>query len=141
MMQSKYILAIGIMCLIFGGVLALSGTRKNQSGPAKQAALSSPALAAPVERLDEQTAANARSLKPTATIAPRTPPHLDGLSLVEKHCTRCHTVQWLGESELTPGEWEAALARMEMNGALLSDAERSVLLEYFAPADRLRDPD
>lgn len=136
-MQPKYVLAIVFPSLMIAGILALSKARSDKSFAGIQIQTSTPGYAASVEHLEEQTAANTQALKPTGTIAT---PQIDGLSIVEKHCTRCHTVYWLEEIEMTPAEWEASLRRMELNGALLSDAERSVLVEYYAAAEGLRDP-
>lgn len=56
----------------------------------------------------------------------------DGSSLLQIHCAKCHSVKLLERTNKPHEEWERILLRMEKTAVHLTDAERSVLLDYLA---------
>lgn len=63
-------------------------------------------------------------------------PTTDGTALLERHCAKCHLVQWIQQIKKSPGEWEKTLAQMEGMGVHLQDAEKVELLNYLTTANR-----
>jgi hypothetical protein len=57
---------------------------------------------------------------------------IDGRSIIENNCARCHLVQSLLQSKKSRTEWEGALQQMELMGIHLNVTERVVLLDYLA---------
>jgi hypothetical protein len=72
----------------------------------------------------------------TAPAAPQDTPKNDGTALLERHCAKCHLVQWLQQIKKPPSEWEKTLAQMEAMGVHLEDAEKVDLLKYLTAADQ-----
>ena len=72
---------------------------------------------------------------PAATKAPATeeaPAALDGKSLVEERCTRCHDLGGVERAKKTEEEWKATVERMVGKGAQLNEAERELVIKYLA---------
>jgi hypothetical protein len=63
-------------------------------------------------------------------------PELDPPSLLKSHCAQCHVTRSLERFKKTQAEWETTLAKMETMGVRLDEAEKVVLLEYLAVADK-----
>lgn len=72
----------------------------------------------------------------TEPAASQETPTNDGTALLERHCAKCHLVQWLQQIKKTPREWEKTLAQMEAMGVHLEDTEKVDLLEYLTAADK-----
>jgi hypothetical protein len=72
----------------------------------------------------------------TETILSQATPMLDGMTLLNSNCSACHVTAWFDQIEKTRPKWEMALDRMEGMGVQLSDAERDILLDYLAVADK-----
>ena len=71
----------------------------------------------------------------TATEAPPTeeaPTALDGKSLLQERCTRCHGLGGVERSKKTEEEWKATVERMVGKGAQLNEAEQELLIQYLA---------
>ena len=62
-------------------------------------------------------------------IAPLT---LNGQSLVEERCTRCHDLARVTNTQKTEEEWQATVERMVSKGADLSPAEQEAVIKYLA---------
>lgn len=67
----------------------------------------------------------------TEPAAFQVPSQIDGASLLESHCSKCHVVQALEKFNKSRSEWELTLTQMETLGASLSEAESVVLLDYL----------
>jgi len=68
---------------------------------------------------------------PVATEAPATegaPATLDGKSLVEERCTKCHDLE---RAKKTEEEWKATVERMVGKGARLNQAEQELVIKYL----------
>jgi cytochrome c5 len=63
---------------------------------------------------------------------PTQAPAIDGATLLETRCSTCHGVDRATSLTKTADEWEQTVTRMVSNGAQLTDAEKSVLVDYLA---------
>jgi cytochrome c5 len=73
--------------------------------------------------------------KAPPTEAPATeevPTMLDGKSLLEERCTRCHDLGGVERAKKTEEEWKATVERMVGKGAMLSQAEQELVIQYLA---------
>ena len=66
------------------------------------------------------------------TPIPTEAPAADGATLLETRCSTCHGVERATNLTKTADEWEQTVTRMVGNGAQLTEAEKSVLVEYLA---------
>jgi cytochrome c5 len=69
-----------------------------------------------------------------ATAAPATeeiPTTLDGKSLVEERCTKCHDLGRVKRAKKTEEEWKATVERMVGKGAQLNQAEQELVIKYL----------
>jgi cytochrome c5 len=66
------------------------------------------------------------------TAVPTEAPDVEGATLLETRCSTCHGVERATQLTKTVDEWEQTVTRMVGNGAQLTDAETSVLVEYLA---------
>jgi mono/diheme cytochrome c family protein len=57
---------------------------------------------------------------------------VDGETLLQERCTECHGLERTTSAQKTREEWESTLTRMVNRGAELSDAEKTVLVDYLA---------
>ena len=77
---------------------------------------------------------------PTATEVPPTeapateeaPATLEGKSLLEERCTKCHGLGGVERAKKTEEEWRATVERMVGKGAQLDEAEQELLIQYLA---------
>jgi hypothetical protein len=60
----------------------------------------------------------------------------DGPSLLKSRCAQCHITRSLEQIKKSQAEWETTLAKMETMGVHLDEAEKVVLVEYLAAADK-----
>lgn len=65
------------------------------------------------------------------TAIPTEAPAANGATLLETRCSICHGVDRTTNLTKTADEWEQTVTRMIGNGAQLTDAEKSVLVEYL----------
>jgi mono/diheme cytochrome c family protein len=57
---------------------------------------------------------------------------LDGAALLETRCSVCHSADRATRASKTLEEWDVTVTRMINKGARLTEAEKSVLLDYLA---------
>jgi hypothetical protein len=60
------------------------------------------------------------------------PVSVDGETLLQERCTECHGLERTTSAQKTRAEWEDTVTRMVNRGAELSDAEKTVLVDYLA---------
>jgi hypothetical protein len=60
------------------------------------------------------------------------PVMLDGKSLLEERCTRCHDLGRVERAKKTDEEWKATVERMVGKGAELNEAEQELVIQYLA---------
>ncbi len=73
----------------------------------------------------EETSVPAEEEKPT-------PSTLDGKTLLEERCTRCHDLGRVERAKKTEEEWKATVERMVGKGAQLKQAEQGLVIQYLA---------
>jgi len=56
---------------------------------------------------------------------------LEGKSLVEERCTKCHDLGRVERAKKTEEEWKATVERMVGNGAELNEAEQELVIQYL----------
>ena len=61
-----------------------------------------------------------------------TPTTLDGQSLVQERCTKCHGLGRITQTGNTDEGWKATVKRMVSKGAQLSAAEQEMAVQYLA---------
>ncbi|HEX7557128.1 MAG TPA: hypothetical protein VF338_10925 [Leptolinea sp.] len=91
-------------------------------------ACASTATAVPATAIPPQ-AATAPS---AATVAPANTSGLDGATIVSTNCAACHNSDRIKQAKKTRAQWEQTVDKMIGKGAKLTDAEKSVLLDYLA---------
>jgi cytochrome c2 len=57
---------------------------------------------------------------------------VDGKSLFEQKCLKCHKVEKFNSQHNSRSEWETILSRMERNSCILNEAERTAISDYLA---------
>jgi cytochrome c5 len=67
----------------------------------------------------------------SAVIAAETPA-IDGATLLETRCSVCHSANKPRQAKKTPQQWEQTVTRMIGKGAKLTEAEKSVIVDYLA---------
>jgi cytochrome c5 len=72
------------------------------------------------------------TVAPTSGQEQVTPPTLDGQSLVQERCTRCHDLGRITQAKKTEEEWKATVERMVSKGANLDSAEQEAVIRYLA---------
>jgi cytochrome c5 len=60
------------------------------------------------------------------------PAALDGKSLVEERCTKCHDLGRVEKAKKTEEEWKTTVERMVGKGAELNQAEQEAVIKYLA---------
>jgi hypothetical protein len=88
-----------------------------------------------VEPVEDPVEADVLISNPTETATAQLTPELDGQSLLQSRCGRCHVVEKLEQIEKTRSEWEKAVGLMKWMGVRLSDAEKAVLFDYLTATD------
>jgi cytochrome c5 len=69
---------------------------------------------------------------PPATEQEGAPAALDGKSLVEERCTKCHDLGRVEKAKKTEEEWKATVERMVGKGTELNQAEQEAVIKYLA---------
>jgi cytochrome c5 len=65
--------------------------------------------------------------------APPVPPlSLDGETLLNERCTRCHNLNRVTSKSASADEWKRIVENMIGKGATLSDEEKLVLIDYLS---------
>jgi cytochrome c5 len=57
---------------------------------------------------------------------------VDGETLLQERCTECHGLERTTSVQKTRAEWEDTVTRMVNRGAELTEAEKTVLVDYLA---------
>ena len=57
---------------------------------------------------------------------------LDGATLVNTRCNRCHSLDRVTSAHKTADQWKTTVTRMLSNGAQLTPDEENVLIAYLA---------
>jgi mono/diheme cytochrome c family protein len=66
-------------------------------------------------------------------LPPSSDPALDaGRVLIETKCSLCHTLDRIKAADHDGPAWEATIARMRQNGAVVTEAEAQSILNYLA---------
>jgi cytochrome c5 len=76
----------------------------------------------------QPTAPAQATAKPATTSAPAA----DGAALVESRCTVCHPLDRVKAAKKTKDQWTATVAKMISNGAKLTPAEQTVVIDYLS---------
>lgn len=69
---------------------------------------------------------------PTPQTEQGAPGTLDGATLMQDRCSRCHGVERITRAAKTEQEWKAIVERMVGKGATLTAAEQEVLIRHLA---------
>jgi cytochrome c5 len=69
---------------------------------------------------------------PTTEQEEAAPAALEGKSLLEERCTRCHDLGRVERAKKTEEEWKATVERMVGKGAQFNEAEQEVVIQYLA---------
>lgn len=82
-------------------------------------------------------ACNSGSPQPTqapssTTAPPAETPALDGATLLETRCSVCHSADKPRQVKKTREQWEQTVTRMIGKGAQVTEAEKTVLVDYLA---------
>ena len=65
------------------------------------------------------------------TAVPEQAPAEDGEALLEARCSSCHSADRARQVTKTRDEWDQSVSRMIDKGAQLTDAEKTVLVDYL----------
>jgi cytochrome c5 len=77
-------------------------------------------------------AAEEETAVPTLEQEEVAPAALEGKSLLEERCTRCHDLRRVEQAKKSEEEWKATVERMVGKGAMLNEAERELVIGYLA---------
>lgn len=69
---------------------------------------------------------------PSATISAAETPVFNGVTLLETRCRACHSADKPRKSKKTREQWEQTVTRMIGKGAQVTEAEKTVLVNYLA---------
>jgi mono/diheme cytochrome c family protein len=61
----------------------------------------------------------------------------DGEALVEQKCTLCHTLDRVDQASKSADEWSATVDRMVGHGLVVTDDEKTVIVDYLAQRDEM----
>ena len=68
----------------------------------------------------------------TATTSTTVSSATEGKNLVEKKCTVCHNTQRIYSQKINAAEWGTVVDKMIAKGAVMSNANRTKIIEYLA---------
>ncbi len=68
---------------------------------------------------------------PTTEQEKAPPAAIDGKSLLQERCTRCHDLGRVERARKTEEEWKVTVERMVGKGAQLSQAEQELVIQYL----------
>lgn len=69
---------------------------------------------------------------PSETESPAQLPAQDGATLLEARCSSCHSADRAKQATKTGDEWDQTVTRMIDKGAQLTEAEKTVLVDYLS---------
>lgn len=61
-----------------------------------------------------------------------TPAASEGETLVQRKCSMCHTLDRVNDAEKDRAQWEQTVSRMEVNGLVVTDEEKSLIIDYLS---------
>jgi len=143
-----------VLLLILGSTLTACGSKAaatNTQAPLRQATATQPpaiqatatqppaiqATATPPPTV-QSTATEPPTVQATATTPPVVEPTAtqatggDGLALLNERCTVCHNLGRVTSLSASADQWNTIVSRMVQNGAQLTSAEQTVLVNYLA---------
>lgn len=56
----------------------------------------------------------------------------EGETLVQNKCSMCHTLDRVNDAEKNRAEWEQTVSRMETNGLVVTEEEKSLIIDHLA---------
>lgn len=135
---------IALVVIIFIAALALLAANVIFAGTIPPAATTSSAQDVQTRPAGVQTETAPSSLPtlaptPWSTLGPTSSPKAaspDGPSVLQDRCTQCHSLAPIQRVKKTRAEWAKTLSRMESLGAKMSDAEKTILLDYLSAAEK-----
>jgi cytochrome c5 len=65
-------------------------------------------------------------------VATEAPAAADGATLLDTRCSTCHSANKIKQGRATRDQWDQLVTNMIDRGAKLSDAEKTVLVDYLA---------
>jgi cytochrome c5 len=69
---------------------------------------------------------------PTTEQKEAAPAALEGKTLLQERCTKCHDLGRVEQAKKTEEEWKATVERMVGKGAQLNQAEQEQVIQYLA---------
>lgn len=123
MRQKLWIMLIFAVLIL---TLISCGTPKNSETPHVMPSI--PVTEVP--KLGEETKVELKVTSPSETLLAVT--EIDGKTIMENACSLCHTVDRVISAKKNHADWESTVDRMIAKGAVLSNDQRAVLIEYLA---------
>jgi cytochrome c5 len=77
-------------------------------------------------------AAEEETAVPTTEQEEAAPAAIEGKTLLQERCTKCHDLRRVERAEKSEEEWKATVERMVRKGAMLNQAERELVIGYLA---------
>ena len=68
---------------------------------------------------------------PTTTTSPSSTTSLDGATLVQERCSRCHPLNRVESAKHTATEWKTIVDTMISRGAQLSPDEETIVVDWL----------
>lgn len=75
--------------------------------------------------------AEEQTVAPTTEQEKATPVTIEGKTLLQERCTRCHDLGPVERARKTEEGWKATVERMVEKGAQLSQAEQELVVQYL----------
>jgi glucose/arabinose dehydrogenase len=140
---NKVILVSGVLLVLLVGLLAACCVDAPEGQPTTQPTevpQEQPTTKPTTEPTTEPLEPTEESSNPTEAVSPvdspldsplETPVAADGATLLQERCGTCHDLERVtGANKDRPG-WEESVDRMIEKGAVLSEEERVVLIDYL----------
>lgn len=134
MNHRKSLVAVLVVAITIA-FFVLIAAKRGSPGVSATALTPSVAVDEPVTRVSEPVETNTRSVTGSAAVGHQALAAEDGLTLLQTHCSECHSVKLLEKTRMSHGAWEKTLSRMERYSGTLSDAERAVVLDHLVAPD------
>ncbi len=134
-MRTRYLFIVTLCVAVLVAGIVLIGANFVRAGTNLLSKTTPQATGAQAPRTPVTTEvglSNPSKVVPTPSIA--APPE-NGSSLLQSRCTQCHELQWLRQVKKTRTGWDETVSQMEWFGVKISDAEKTVLLDYLAGVD------
>lgn len=109
--------------------------------PEQPASAASEPAAAPVEAVAptavsteapaQPAAPTVEQAAPTEIVPSAVPAGIDGETLLQERCTRCHNLNRVTSKKASVAQWTSTVERMVQKGAILTDEEKLILIDYL----------